>query len=156
MNIRARKRGRPCGLSTEVQTVLLGAIERGLPLRDSALLAGISYDTLNRWRNSGEAEDAAPEFYNFCNALKRAQAVAVDTLVSQIQSAARKDWKAAAWLLERRHPENWGRQQRLEHTGPNGAPIATVALSPDEARQYLSEDALLGLLKETIGGAADE
>lgn len=101
MNIRTRKRGRPCSLTPEVQSVLLKAVERGLPLKESASLAGVSYDTLNRWRNSGEAEDAPPVFRNFYNALYQAQAVAVDTLVSQIQSAARKDWKAAAWLLER-------------------------------------------------------
>lgn len=35
------------------------------------------------------------------------------------------DWRAAAEYLARRDPENWARQapQKLEHTGPNGAPI---------------------------------
>ena len=150
-------RGRPCSLTPEVQAVLLKAVERGLPLKESALLAGISYDTLNRWRNNGESETAEPVFRNFCKALLQAQAKAVDTLVSQIQSAAKKgDWKAAAWILERRHPHDWGRQERLEHTGPNGSPIATVALSAEEARNYISDGSLRELVQAAIGGERDE
>ncbi len=148
--VRQRTRGRPCGLTEERQAILLSAIKKGLPLKDAASIAGISYASLNRWQNKGEEEDAPPEFRNFCNHLREAQSVAVDTLLSQITNAARKDWKAAAWILERRHPEAWGRTQRLEHAGPGGLPIATVALSPSEARQYISDDALHEIVRETI------
>jgi hypothetical protein len=154
MSIRTRTRGRPCGLTPERQTLLLSAIERGLPLREAASLAGISYDTFNRWRNQGEAVNAPPEFRHFCESLQRAQAIAVDALLTRIQSASQSgDWRAAAWILERRHAETWGRQQRLEHTGPNGTPIATVALSPEEARHWISDESLRELVRSTITGA---
>lgn len=107
---RTRTRGRPCGLTAERQTALIAAIERGLPLREAALLAGVSYDSLNRWRKQGESEDAPHEFREFFLALERAQAAAMDTMLSHISSAARQgNWKAAAWSLERRFPDVWGR-----------------------------------------------
>jgi hypothetical protein len=36
------------------------------------------------------------------------RAVAEERLVAYVASAARSQWRAAAWLLERRHPERWG------------------------------------------------
>lgn len=43
-----------------------------------------------------------------------------------VTRAAREDvrqWGAAAWLLERRFPERWGRRDQVEHTGRGGGPI---------------------------------
>jgi hypothetical protein len=34
-----------------------------------------------------------------------------------INGAADRDWRAAAWLLERRHPETYGRHARQETSG---------------------------------------
>ena len=39
-----------------------------------------------------------------------------------IRAAAAKDWKAAAWLLERRYPEQWGRR-RVEVGSPDRKPV---------------------------------
>ena len=33
------------------------------------------------------------------------------------------DWRAAAWRLERKFPNRWGRHDRHEVTGPDGGPI---------------------------------
>jgi len=43
-------------------------------------------------------------------------------MVTYISAAAPKNWNAAAWLLERKFPEEFGRH-RLEITGENGAQI---------------------------------
>jgi transposase len=32
-------------------------------------------------------------------------------------------WQAAAWILERRHPDRWGRRERVELTGRDGGPV---------------------------------
>ena len=42
--------------------------------------------------------------------------VSESELVSWIRTAAAKDWKAAAWILERRFPERWARPERIEGT----------------------------------------
>lgn len=42
--------------------------------------------------------------------------VSESELVSCIRTAAATDWKAAAWILERRFPERWARPERIEGT----------------------------------------
>lgn len=32
-------------------------------------------------------------------------------------------WQAAAWRLERKFPEKWGRRERIEHTTPSDEPL---------------------------------
>ena len=127
------------------------AIRKGMPLKQAAMLAGMSYETLNRWRIQGEAEDAPPEFRHFWQALRRAQAQAMERLLGRIQTASESDWKAAAWILERRHPDDFAKPQRLEHSGPGGSPIATMNLGAQEARNHLSDESLTALVRSFIG-----
>lgn len=62
------------------------------------------------------------------------------------------DWRAGAWLLERKFPERYGNRQRVEHTGADGGPIRSTAapdlskLSVDELRalQHLTQKAQRG------------
>jgi hypothetical protein len=43
-----------------------------------------------------------------------ARATEETRLVAYVASAASKNWRAAAWILERRYPDRWGRGQREE------------------------------------------
>lgn len=44
-------------------------------------------------------------------------------MLSAIHAATPKDWRAARYILQQRHPLTWGRK-RLELSGPDGGPIA--------------------------------
>lgn len=44
-------------------------------------------------------------------------------LIKKIKVA--KPWQAAAWMLERMYGKEWGRKERHEVSGPNGAPLKT-------------------------------
>lgn len=119
MTTRIRRRGRPCGLTLETERVLLSAIERGLPYKQAAALAGISYMTLNRWRRQGEVDGAPAEFRDFCYRLEAAEARAANTLLQAVSKAGReRDWRAAAWILERRYPEDWGKRDGTLYPTP--------------------------------------
>lgn len=38
------------------------------------------------------------------------------------------DWHASAWRLERRHPKQWSRTEKLETTGKDGGPQVIVTI----------------------------
>ncbi len=49
---------------------------------------------------------------------------------------ARSDWKAAAWVLERRHPSRYGSRHHAEHSGNEDKPVRmTFAEAIDAARR---------------------
>lgn len=119
----SKKPGRPTLLNETRQAALLKAIEQGMPLKQAAAIAGMSYDTLNHWQNRGANESAPEQYRQFCQLLRHSQAVAMQVHLTSICDSAKRDWRAAAWMLERRFPEDFGRQQQLENTGPSGKPL---------------------------------
>ncbi|MFZ2281924.1 MAG: helix-turn-helix domain-containing protein [Prosthecobacter sp.] len=152
----AKKPGRPTLLNPTRQAALLKAIEQGMPLKQAAAIAGMSYDTLNNWQNRGENESAPPEFRQFCQLLRHSQAVAMQVHVSSICDAAKRDWRAAAWMLERRCPEDFARPQQFEHSGPGGKPLMP---DPDVNHEVLvrmkKQQGIVELLKK-MGGIISE
>ena len=82
----------------------------GMNNKDTARCLGISEATLYRWLSSPTCE----EHREFCESLKRAEVEYKSTLRERIIKAAERDWKAAAWLLERRYPDEYGRRERRE------------------------------------------
>ena len=43
--------------------------------------------------------------------------------LTEIRRGIEHDWRALAWILEHRNPRVYGRATRVEHSGPEGAPI---------------------------------
>lgn len=125
MTSTARHLGRPCKLTEELTSELTELLEAGNPLDTSARAVGVAPSTLHRWnargRNAlraaeeGEAiteEDAL--YVHLHQAVARARARSEVEALEVIRSAALSGtWQAAAWLLERRRPDLWGRH-RLE------------------------------------------
>lgn len=109
---------RPTLLTLEVQAAIVNAIERGHYRETAANLAGVTYRTLRNWEERGETGEAP--YAAFFQALKRAEAVAEDSLLQQIQKAqpaivgaqGADLWQAKAWIMERRWPGRWGGRVR--------------------------------------------
>ncbi len=102
--------GGPTVLTPEVEAKILGGIrDAGMPFRTACAYAGISDDTLARRRKSD------PEF---AARFEHAREMCKAKLLTMIMVAAPKNWSAAAWLLERRWPKEFGRQRlETEHSG---------------------------------------
>tara|TARA_R110002020_G_scaffold135675_2_gene302969 strand:- start:5 stop:553 length:549 start_codon:yes stop_codon:yes gene_type:complete len=76
----------------------------------AAQAAGIGESTLYKWisDDQGLRED-----------LQRAESEALDHSLQVVRDAATAgDWKAAAWFLERKSPEDWGRNRRTKPAAP--------------------------------------
>ena len=118
----ASEGGRPSKLTARCQEKLVEAIASGLPLKSAAALAGISYETLNRWKKRGEDSNGGPEYRQFCHALEQANAAAMQYHVQNITEKSRLDWRASAWILEKRVREDFGKDQVEQKSHPLTTP----------------------------------
>jgi transposase-like protein len=99
--------------TAERASAILGGVREGLTYRLAAAVAGISPDTLTRWKD---------RYPDFAARLMAVEAEAAHDALKLIRRAGHDDWRAAAWILEHRHPEDYGRQVaqlnvagRIEH-----------------------------------------
>jgi hypothetical protein len=88
----------------------------------AALYAGISTDTLDRWRKKAETAAPGTVLGQWRDRLRAAEGRAAIGWLAKIEKVASEgDWKAAAWKLERRYPETYGRTfNKLALTTPDG------------------------------------
>jgi hypothetical protein len=94
--------------SVAVKRTLLTAIRNGNTLATAATLAGITYDTLKRWRRLDPP---------FNTVVLQAEAEAEVKHVNNIGLAGKINWQASAWWLERRRTGDWRKPaDRLEAT----------------------------------------
>ena len=82
-------------------------LEVGNTIETSAFKSGIGRTTYYNWYNADE---------KFATACNEAIAKAEEALLNQIMGMAirRDDWRAPAWILERRFPDRWGAKQELK------------------------------------------
>ena len=80
--------------------------------------------TFYNWLEKGEAAKSGV-LREFFDAVERAKADSALRLVSQITLQAPTDWRAAAFMLERRFPDDYGK--RTEITGKDGGPVKVDA-----------------------------
>ena len=109
------KTGRPSKFTPEARAAILDAVRNGAPREVAAQSAAIDDSTLYRWLEQGEADtehDAASDFREFRDAIKKADAEAEITAITAIRASVLQ-WQALAWWLERRHPARWAKRDPL-------------------------------------------
>lgn len=80
---------------------ILDAIRLGATHELACNYAGVSITTFYEWKST-KAE--------FSEAVKQAEGAGAVKWLERIEAAANEQWQAAAWKLERRYPEQYGRQ----------------------------------------------
>lgn len=101
-------------LTFEIQKKIGDNITLGMPLKFAAQAAGITETTFYNWMEKGEKEKSG-KFFEFFGYIKECQSKAVQLHLKLITKAAKEgSWQASAWILERRHPEEFGRRDRVD------------------------------------------
>lgn len=103
---------------------ILEALSSGQTRRVAAACGGVSDDTLRRWIMA-DAELSLR--------VSAAESQAQLALVACIRNAADHDWRAAAWLLERRDPANWSLRQQLAVHATTQEPMKVIVEYVDQA-----------------------
>lgn len=82
--------------------------------KDIAAYIGVRVDTFSKWINSPKSDNQR----QLAQVLKKAEAERKRDLLTLIFNAAASKadpkWQAAAWLLERQYPDEFGQRQRVQ------------------------------------------
>jgi len=104
--------GRPQAYTAAKAERIVEGIRKGLPYKLAAAAGGVSFNTFVRWRNDGSNPDGPAHFRQFLNQLRQAEAEAAGRLLGLIEKSAKTNWQAASWILERRHPDLFGKDAK--------------------------------------------
>jgi hypothetical protein len=121
---------RPSKLTAEVADRICQAILAGATIETAAAHAGIGASTFYDWIKRGR--DGDQHYAEFVDQLDQAVATSEVRDLAIIARAAEEHWQAAAWRLERRFPERYARNRRVEMTGKDGGPVLVQIPTPDK------------------------
>ena len=109
-------------LYDDLLSSLVSALET-MPVKLACDLVGICPTTYRRWVQWGESGEEP--YASFLSLANESRAAYVRGRLKVIEAAAAKDWKAAAWYLERAFPEHYAKttNEKQEISGPGGAPL---------------------------------
>ena len=109
--------GRPTKLTQDMTKRLCEAIKLGMSRERAAWFVGITRQTLQNWLKMAEGRKSG-KYVDFFDSLKKAEADAIAVNLKNLHTAAQGGaWQASAWMLERRYPREYGRNQTGEKTG---------------------------------------
>jgi transposase len=131
-----RPGGRPSKLTPKVVARIEELLVAGCSMREVATVVDLDYSTVKKWLKRGR-EAKSGEYFAFFTRVSRARERCTASLTEFIQKAAPGDWRAAAWMLERRAPKRWSKTQSVELSGKGGRPIEVQS---DEAWRKVFQD----------------
>jgi hypothetical protein len=134
-------------------------IREGNYIETTCRVVGISSQSYRTWKKRG-AESRSGIYRRFYEAIDQSEAKAESTYLGIIKDAANgKTWQAAAWYLERRYPDRWGRRQFTDITS-GGKPLQKIdatQLTDDELETIEKLFTLpTGKASDTAGSAGGE
>lgn len=134
-----RPGGRPSSLTDETVDDIVRMLERGAYLTHASAAVGVDRRTLYRWLEQGGkdlAEGRNTDEAKFHARVAQARAKGKVAMCQVIDDAAKRDWRAAAWMLERTDPELFGEKiemtRRPEARGEAPPPDASGAVDGGE------------------------
>jgi hypothetical protein len=132
----------PKGALTPMRVTAMGAlVEMGVPIPVAATALGCG-NKVKQWAENARAAAEAGKAGGFATGesphllwmetMNVARAKAEASLVSAIYQAASTDWKAAAYILERRASKRWNLQTQLQITAKSGDRLEVSSFSTEK------------------------
>lgn len=150
-----RNGGRKTLLTHEMKTILSEAIEKGMPVNKACDLAGINQGTFYDWLRKGR--EGREPYAEFSKAIAGARAVCMDSMLSLINEHALdpKNWRAAAWILERQFPDDFGETLTVR---VNAEVAKELGAFLNECRERLEPEAWEQVkeVAESMGAGSDD
>jgi hypothetical protein len=122
--------GREATLTDEITETLVAMLRAGNYQHVALRAVNVPRSTFGLWMRRGRSSAKRDAAYRaFREQIEQARANGEVRAVAAIAQAARKNWQAAAWLLERQYPERWGRTPMRMRESP--APVEQPAAEPE-------------------------
>lgn len=87
--------------------MIVRMIARGNYHQTACFVTGVPHNTFIDWGK--KAKEGRQPYALLFELVREAEYIAESRYMAIIERAAIEDWRAAAWYLERRHPERWDR-----------------------------------------------
>lgn len=111
----------------------------GVPIGTAAVANGIPKRTFFEWLAKGRGDEGAEPYRTFAVEVDEAQEAWAARAVRRIDQAGEKDYRALAWLLERRRPEEFGDPAK-------GGVVVNVGVLVESAEWRALSDELVDVL----------
>jgi hypothetical protein len=98
-------------LSPTAVRKLVEALKKGASLKMAAQVSGVHYQYLVKCLSRGRLGE--PKYSGLARVVDLAISKYELTRIQAVSTAGDKDWRAAAWELERRRPEEYGTEKKL-------------------------------------------
>ena len=130
-------------LTPELQEKFCDAIENGDSILGACGYVGIDESTYYKWMKKAKEAKGRSKFVKFKECVDKAKAKALHNFEQVITRASTEHWQAAAWMLERRHPNMYGKRDKIEadvtHKGLSGLADAISASKEKHRREDEAE-----------------
>ena len=121
------KRGRPTKITGELVRRICGLLAKGSSIRSACLQTGVCEASYYNWQNRAKANEQP--FARFFFRVTRAREAHKARLIERVVAAAKLDWRAASWLLERQFPEFAAYDRRPIPFDPTPQPVPDLSNS---------------------------
>ena len=105
--IKGGKVGQPTKYNPEILQKTKELIELGMNYQDVCDSIGISRETFSQWQK---------KYPEYSDSVRIANSKVKEIALKSIRVGEMRDWKAAAWRLERRFPEEYREKKEIEIT----------------------------------------
>tara|TARA_R100000426_G_C4818282_1_gene109378 strand:+ start:990 stop:1463 length:474 start_codon:yes stop_codon:yes gene_type:complete len=143
---KSKKIGRPSKKGA-VREELLANLREAMSIRAACALSGVGKSTFYDWINQDDG---------FADDVEAAKRFSEAVMVSRIKALGEEkaDWRAYAWLLERRFPEEWSAKKEIElnqTVNDGGAALVVQMIEQTDQRLLEIRDDTAGQIEDSAG-----